>query len=211
MNTEMYRSMSAIAKAALVLLAVVVVGAADGPTFTATWKAPAAEGLSFAGRKVAALVITSDENLRMSAEEQLARELGTRGIQGVATYRIVPREELTSDRARPWFERAGVEGVVSLRPVRIETERTYAPPVWTQPAYSTLWGYYGYGWSGLYDPGSVREDTILVVETLVHSVTLDTLLWAGVSTTTNPKKAPAFVKELVAAAVKEMRNQRLVR
>jgi hypothetical protein len=57
----------------------------------------------------------------------------------------------------------------------------------------------------------VREDTTLVVETLVHSVPRDALLWAGVSTTTNPKGAQKFITELVAAAVREMKNERLAR
>jgi hypothetical protein len=63
----------------------------------------------------------------------------------------------------------------------------------------------------VYNPGGTREDTTLVVETLVYSVPLDKLLWAGVSTTTNPKEAPVFIKQLVDAAVKEMKKQRLVK
>jgi hypothetical protein len=140
------------------------------------------------------------------------RELAARGIQGIATYRMMPREESASaERARPWFERASVDGVVSLRPVSVETETTYSPAVWSTTSYSTLWGYYGYGWTGVYNPGSSRTDTRLVVETLVYSLPLDKLLWAGVSTTTNPKEAQAFIQELVGAAVREMRNQKLVK
>jgi hypothetical protein len=191
---------------------VVAAAMAADPLFTSTWKSPSAEGVSFGGKKVAALIISSDENLRVSGEEQLARELTALGMQGTPAYRMIPREELASaDRARPWFERASIEGVVSLRPVSMDTRRTYAPTVWAQPYYSTLWGYYGYGWTSIYAPGSVREDTTLVVETLVHSVPRDALLWAGVSTTTNPKGAQKFITELVAAAVREMKNERLAR
>jgi hypothetical protein len=194
-------------------LALSAVGlAAAAPKFTSSWKAPDAAGTKFAGKKVAALVITSDLGLQMSGEEQLVRELSGRGMQGVATYRMAPREELASgERARPWFERAGIEGVIALRPVSAETHRTYSPSVWTTTSYSTLWGYYGYGWTGVYNPGGVREDTVLVVETLVYSVPLNKLLWAGVSTTTNPKQAPTFIKELVDAAAQEMRKQGLVK
>ena len=100
-----------------VLLAGVVTAAASGPAFTTTWKAADVD-VSFAGRKVAALVISSDQHLRVSAEEQLVRELTGRGVQSVATYRMAPQEELASaERARPWFERASVDGIVALRPV----------------------------------------------------------------------------------------------
>ena len=185
---------------------------AETPKFTTSWKAPEAAGVSLAGRKVAALVISSDENLRISGEEQLVRELSARGIQGVAAYRFIPRDETTdAERARPWFERAAIEGVVALRPVSAETEVTRAPDVWTTTSYSTLWGYYGYGWTSVYSPGGTRVDTRLVVETLIYRLPAGTLLWAGVSTTTNPKEAQAFIKELVGAAVKEMRKQGLAK
>jgi len=206
------RAHTAASVSAFVALALHVVASASGPTFTSTWKAPEASGVSFAGKKVAALVISNDQNLRVSGEEQLVRELNPRGVQGVATYRMAPREELTgAERARPWFERAAVEGVVALRPVSREKQITYSPSVWTTTSYSTLWGYYGYGWTSVYNPGGTREDTTLVVETLVYSVPLDKLLWAGVSTTTNPKEAPVFIKQLVDAAVKEMKKQHLVK
>ena len=198
----------------LVMVSVSFVAAAmaAGPMFTSTWKSPAAEGVRFTGKKVAALVISNDESLRVSGEEQLARELTALGRQGVQAYRMIPKEELTSsERARPWFERAGIEGVVSLRPVSMDTRRDTGPTVWTQPNYSTLWGYYGYGWTTVYVFGGAREDTKLVVETLVHSVPKNAVLWAGVSTTTNPKGAQKFIAELVAATVKEIRSERLAK
>jgi hypothetical protein len=199
----------------LVIVSVGFVAAAmaAGPMFTSTWRSPSATGVSFAGKKVAALIISNDESLRVSGEEQLARELTALGMQGVQSYRMIPKEELTSsERARPWFERAGIEGVVSLRPVSMDTRRTYTPTVWTQPNYSTLWGYYGYGWTTVITPGGgVRDDTTLVVETLVHSVPKNALVWAGVSTTTNPKGAQKFITDLVAAAVKEIKEERLAR
>ena len=198
------------ASGVMVLLAAAAVAASD-PKFTSSYSAPDAAGTTFAGKKVAALVMTKDQNLRISAEEQLVRELNARGIQGIATYKMMPQEESTSaEKARPWIERAGVEGVVALRPISAERERTYSPAVWTTTSYSTLWGYYGYGWTSYYDPGGYRDDTTIVVETLVYSVPRDLLLWAGVSTTTNPKEAQAYISALVKEAIKEMRKKKLV-
>jgi hypothetical protein len=45
---------------------------------------------------------------------------------------------------------------------------------------------------GGYEFGSMREDTTLVIENLVFSVSKDKLLWAAVSETTNPKNAGAL-------------------
>ena len=183
-----------------------------GPKYTSTWRAPEAAGKTFAGKKVVALVIADDENLRISGEEALVRELAAVGVtQAVAAYRVIPKEELRKvESARGWVERAGAVGVIALRPVRAEKELVYTPSTWANPYYSSLWGFYGYGWGAMYDPGSVREDTILVIETLVFSVTDDKLLWAGASETTNPKNLQKVVKDLVGATVKEMTKEGLI-
>jgi hypothetical protein len=184
-----------------------------GPKFTSTWKAPDAAGTTFAGKKVAALIISQDENLRVSGEEALVRELAAIGVTGgVASYRIVPREELRDPaKAKGWYERAGVEGIVTMRLVSANVRKTWSPSVWATPYYSSLWSYYGYGWGSIYDPGYVREDTVAVIETLVFSVPQDKLLWAGVTESTNPKDAGKIIKDVVAATVKEMTKQGLVR
>jgi hypothetical protein len=182
-----------------------------GPKFVSVWKAPEVSRLNFSGKKVAALVITDDQALEMSGEEALDRELSARGVEAVAAYRIVPREELKSaEKAKGWFERASVEGVVALRPVRLDRERSYTPAVWSSAYYQTFWGYYGYGWSGVYVPASSEDTTTVVVETLIFSVPRDQLLWAATSETKNPKQLQAFIKDLVNAAASEMKKMKLV-
>jgi hypothetical protein len=194
----------------VVFTAATAVGAA--PKFKSVWKAPGVAQVSFAGKKVAALIMTQDDSLRVAGEEALTRELSSRGLQGVATYRIVPREELVDPgKARGWFERAGVEGVVVLRPVSAEKVQSYNPGTWVTPSYGTLWGYYGYGWGSLYIPGSSREDTVVVVETTIYSVPRNELLWAGVSETKNPKQLGRFVEDLAKECVKELHKQGLAR
>lgn len=182
------------------------------PKFTSVWKSPEAASVSFAGKKVAALVIAQDDSLRVAGEEALVRELTARGLESVATYRIAPKEELQSaDRAKGWFEKANVDGVVAVRPVSTEKRTTYNPGTWTNPYYSTFWGYYGYGWGSMYIPGSVQKDTVVVVETTIYSVPRNQLLWAAVSETKNPKDLQRFVEDLVKESVKELHKQGLAK
>ena len=189
-------------------------GAALGadPKFTSRWRAPGVAQVSFAGKKVAALIMSQDESLRVAGEEALTRELTSRGLQGVATYRIVPREELVvTEKARGWFEKLGVEGVVALRPVSADKVKSYNPGTWVTPSYGTLWGYYGYGWGSVYIPGSARQDTVVVVETTIYSVPRNELLWAGVSETKNPKQLASFIQDLASECVKELHEAGLAR
>jgi hypothetical protein len=182
-----------------------------GTKILSAWKAPDIGPTSFAGKKVAALLISQDLSLRMSTEEALARELTARGADGVAAYRVIPQEELKDPKkARDWFQRAGVEAVVVLRVVGTEKERTYSDVVWTSPNYGTFTGYYGYGWSTLYVPVSVSDDTIVTIETLIFSVPRDWLLWAATTETMNPSDVGKAVDDLTKALVKEMKKEGLI-
>jgi len=196
--------------AATVALGVVLSAAAV--KFTSTWKSPDASAVNFAGRKVAALIISQDESLRISGEEALVRELTARGMEGVATYRIAPKEELRDpERAMVWYKKANVEGVVAIRPVSADKRQTYTPDVWLNPYYSTFTGYYGYGWGSVYIPGSVQNETFVVVENTIYSVPRNALLWAAVSETKNPKTLQQFIQDLVKETVKELQKQGLAR
>ena len=193
------------------ILALSAGAAVHAVKFKSTWKAPDAGTESFAGKKVAALVIVKDEALRMSAEEALVRQLEALGVQGEASYRLAPREVMQDkDKAKAWFEKIGVAGVVALRVVSADKVTTYTPSMWTTGYYGSWWGYYGYTWGAVWSPpGSVDTDTILTVETLIFSVPRDKLLWAAVSESTNPKNVDTFMKDLVTKAVKEMKKQGL--
>jgi len=180
--------------------------------FTSAWRSSEAGTVSFAGKKVAALVISGDDSLRVPGEEALARELAARGLQSVATYRIAPKEELQSaDRARPWFERSNVEGVVALRPVRKDSRTSYNTEMWLNPYYSSFWGYYGYGWGNTFVFGSADRDTIVVVETTIYSVSQNRLLWAAVSESKNPGALHKVIEDIVKESVKELHKQGLAK
>src|SRR4030095_7796064 len=151
----------------LVAAATTIVLAA--PKFRDVWKSPEVSHLNFAGKKVAALVITESQSLQMSGEEALARELTARGVVGTAQYRFVPREELkNADKAKGWFERAKVDGVVALRPISRTSEQEDVPVVWSSGYYPSFWGYYGYGWTSVTEIPTGRDTTTITVETLVY-------------------------------------------
>lgn len=193
----------------LTLALVAVAGASlSAAKFTSTWAAPDAAGVSFKGQKVVALVISDDISLRMSAEEALSRELSARGMQGVAAYRLIPREEMKDpERAKGWIDREKIAGVVALRPVSQDKVKRYDELFWGSPYYSTLWGFYPYSWTTVYVAGPVPVDTVIVVESLVYNVATDKLVWGGVSETTNPKSLQKAVADIVKEASKKIEKQ----
>jgi len=204
-------------KAALALAGAFSMVACASTKYVSSWKAPDAQPINFAGQKVLALVVSPNESTRRAAEETLARDLTSRGVQGVVGYTVLPSEVVKAeDRAkgREMVEKAGIAGVVAMRVVSKDKEISGSgPSMWyTAPYYGSFWGgYYGYGWGAVYDPGYIRTDTVVAVETLVYDLKQNKLVWAGQSTTTNPSNADKFVRELVDGAVKEMQKVGLIR
>jgi hypothetical protein len=207
----MFRAMTK----ALVATAAVAAAACASTSFNSSWRNPAAEPGNFRGKKVAALVVSKEEAVRYGAEDALARELTARGAVGIAAYSLIPKELIQDkDKAKEFLEKADVAGVVAMRVVGKDKEITSSPGgYWGGPAYATFWGagYYGYGWGGVYSPGYIQTDTIVIVETLVYSLPQNKLVWAGQSETTNPSKVGPFIQELVRKAAAEMEKQGLIR
>lgn len=179
--------------------------------FRSTWRAPDAQAVDMAGKKVAVVVISQDESLRMSAEEAMARELTARGSVGVAAYRTIPKELLhDADKAREWFERTGVAGVIVLRVVSVDKEKVYSAVVWSTTYYQSFSNYYAAGWQTAAPIGRAREITTIAVETLLFDVAKGTLFWGGVTETTNPKNVQTYVHGLAAEVAKELQREKLV-
>ena len=195
-------------------LTTLALAACASTSFNTTWKAPDAQPLTFKdGDKVLAMVVSPNESTRRGAETALAADLTKRGLQGVPAYSVVPFDAVQDkEKAKQLVTASGAVGVVAMRVTGQEKEVRSSPGMYTGPYYGGFWGgYYGWGWGMAYDPGYLRTDTIVSVETLVYDLGQNKLVWAGQSETTNPSKAESFIGELVDESVKEMAKQGLIR
>ena len=179
-------------------------------TFTSTWKAPGTQPIDPLGKKVAALVISSDASRRRSAEVYLANDLTIRGARGVPAYTILGQDHGDREYARARLKEAGVEGVVVMRMVRKDERVIINPGGLSGSAFSTFGSYYSYGWQMTYSTGSVQTDTEVSVETLIYSLRDDKLLWAGTSKTTNPDNLSSLITEVADAVAKQASKQGLI-
>jgi hypothetical protein len=197
----------------MALAALLVAPAGSKPRFTATWKSPEAKAGAYAGKKVVGLIVSDDMNLRQSTEEALARALTARGVEGIAAYRLIPKEEIHNpDSVKAWFQRAGAAALVAMRLVDVRKETTPSVTVWSSSSYySSLWSYYPYAWTESYEVVSTRTDTTVEIETLLFDVASGHLLWAGASDTMNPKDAQAVVTDIVDAAADEMKKDGIIK
>ncbi len=195
------------------IVAAVTLAACASTRFLSSWKTPDMKPAgSVKGQKVAGFVLTQNVSGRRAGEDALARELTARGAQGIAGYTLIPDikpdDEATAKAA---LAKAGVVGVVTMRPLAKEKELTAVSTMWAGPYYGGYWGgYYHYGWTSAWGGVEVRTDTVVSVDTLVYSRVHNKLIWAGQSETTNPSTIDAFVHELVAEATKRMRKDGVI-
>lgn len=216
--------------AVLLLLAGLSLPACGNPstTFVSSWRAPKTEPLNLKGEEVAAVVMVKDDFTRKKAEDTLAGEITHYGGKGVPMYTLMsdPAEGHEAV-ARAAIERAGVKGIVVMRPKGTrKTSKTTTS--YTGPQYAGYWGgYYDYGWGSawgprgaapmvgaVYSPGTVETHTetteFTLVEVLVYSLKQNQLVWAGESESIPPEKVDEFVIQVAAGAVKELKRSGLI-
>lgn len=193
---------------AAVLSAVLLLIACTTTTFTSTWRAPQVQGVSPAGKTIAAVFISRDEARRRAGEDALAADLRARGATVITSYSLLPNAHpQDSEAARMALKQAGATAAVMMRVVGHDKEISYTPGYVAPVPYRGFGPYWGYGWGAVYDPGYLRTDTIISLETLVYSLQYDKLLWASTSRTTNPSNIDALVREVADATAKEMVKQ----
>jgi hypothetical protein len=212
-----WRTATTFLRRLLVACALVSLSSCASNGFVSSWKAPDAAPLEVKGAKVGAVVMMRDEASRRVAEDALVREINARGAQGIPSYTVMPDSRpATEAEARAAFEHAGVQGIVVMRPVSVDKEVVSSPVTYLEPTYRSYWGgYYRYGWDSPWalpvaTDVDVHTNTIVTIETLVYSLRQNKLVWAGKSRTTNPKDVEALIKELSAAAAKELQRQGLL-
>ena len=186
---------------AALLFAACGIGGCATTALTSTWRDPAVAQLSF--RNVLVLAPTRDPSVRRVAEDELARRI--KNAHAVPSYTMIPDTELgDSEAVRARARAAGFDGVVILRVTNVDKQATWVPGAWAGPPYAYT------GWAA-YDPGYMRVDTYVRVETNVYSLPEDRLVWAAVSRTTNPDSVRSLVKDTAKEVEKEMRREGLLR
>jgi hypothetical protein len=183
-----------------VLVVLALLAACSMTRMKTTWKAPDVQQIRF--KKLVAFVIAKDETVRRNGEHELCERIRT--VPCAPAFSVVADGDRGNVEALArQVDAAGFDGAVVLRYSGERIQQTY---VQTAP----LWGYYGYGWGTAYNPGYVRQDALVDVETTVYSVPDRKLLWAGVTESMNPRDVRRTVDEIVDAVAAAMRKEGLI-
>jgi hypothetical protein len=198
-------------------LALSAVGCATSK-IESVWVEPTATQQSFTRlNKVLVVAMAKDGAIRRATEDAMdtAISSGPRGQSGqlVAhpSYTMLSEAELGNrEAAKKKVEAAGYDGAVLMNFVSSQQKVTVTPPTY----HGGFWGGYGrYGYGGgamIYDPGSVRTDTIVKLQVSIYSLAEDKLLWSGVSRTLNPSEIQKLITGVTQAMAGDLKKRGLL-
>ncbi len=194
--------------AVVTLVLAVVTGACTAPTkMTAVWKAPGATTVRF--NKVLIAAQSSDQTRRRVVEDYLAKRIAN----STPSYQFLNEADVKDQaQAKAKIAAGGFDGALIVRFVGTSKEETYVPGMsyWGPAPYSTMWGYWGYGWGSVYSPGYMVTDTVMTLESNVYNVTRNELIWSSRSETMNAGSVDELMTSVVDATVKEMKKQKVL-
>lgn len=171
-----------------------MLGACASTHITSSWQDPDLARLPF--KKVLVVFQHSDPELRTRLERSMAAEIAN----SVPAHALFSDEEVRDiERVKVRVRAEGFDSAVIMRVVGVDREVSYVPGrLYAVPGfYHGFYGYWGYGWRTVYDPGYMRSDRIVTIATNVYSVVDDKLVWASQSETFNPSSLRDAVMEVV--------------
>ncbi len=197
----------------LASLVIAAAGCAATTAFTTTWRNPDTKPLSFAGQKVVALVISTHEATRRTAEDTLAAQITALGVQGVPAWTILPTADVQNeDRARVAIASAGAAAIVIMEIVAQDRQSSSSNVQvglgWSNRG--SFWPHYRHAWQVAWSPAPASRSNVWV-ETHVHTLEPDELIWAGRSRTANADSAPDLFAEVASAAAREVERAGLLK
>ena len=193
----------ALATAPLFLTLGALACASGGAQITDSWLDPSVTSVSF--DKVLVIAVTPNESVRRAAEDAMVRS-AQRG-NAVASYTLLTSEQLGNNATvRSAIQQNNFDGAVTMRLVGKEQQTTWVPGSYPTPYYS-FYGYHTYSYPMAYDPGYLRTDDIVKIETNVYSIEDDKLIWTGLSESFNPDNVTSLVSGIAEAIAQDMRDK----
>ena len=188
-----------------VLACTLAAGAAAGTKMISSWKEPNTGPLNF--QKVLVLCIAPHESQRQFAEAELVGLM--KRTRGVASYMVMtPADVESKEKVLAFMAREGFDGALVMRFIGAGQKVT-DPGVYI-PTYSGFWDYYSTAAPMMRDPGYIRMERLLQLETQVYAMKDDKLVWAGLSQTKNPDSARELVADVARAVAADLKKHKLI-
>ncbi len=195
-------------KIMLKICIICIVGSSCTTTkITSSWSEPNKTIVLNKLNKVLAVALLKNEANNRKAEDQIVAQLDGKGIVSYS-YLNANFNKKNEEAIRDKIKLDGFDGVVTMRLLDVDKERTYTPGnLSSYPVeYRTFSGYYYRTWNTYSTPGYYSTTKTYTIEINVFSIKEDKIIWTGLTQTTDPDGVNKMTAAVVKKVFKKMKN-----
>ncbi len=162
-------------------------------------------------KKVLVVAIFKNEASNRTAEDQMAAYLNGKGVVAYNYLNDKIDKKSTVD-VRNKIRVDGFDGAITMRLIDVDKEKVYTPSSRNiyPDYYRTFDRYYYRGWNNYNSPGYFTTTKTFVIEVIVFSIKEDSVIWVGVTKTTNPNGVEQLISEVAEIVYSKMKKQRFI-
>lgn len=188
------------------LVMLMFAGGCTSSHMVSSWRNP-----DFAGpiefKKTLVLIIHPDPAIRHAGEEELVGQIGSN--RAVAAYEVLNDEERKDiAKLKDKLQTIGADGVVTMRVASSRLETMWVSNSRSPELFNSDFTRASAMSS---DPGYLRTDRVVRVETKIYSVSDGKLIWSGLSDTLEPSEVKTVIAEIAKAVGDTLRKQKMLR
>lgn len=181
-----------------------------------SWRAP-----NLTSRKYHKLLVSSsakNPDTRKVHEDVLAAQLKQGGIEAVASYLLIPKDEPVSRQTLgKAVQESGADAVLSIQTTIVEKRANVQPGYidnypgyWYPPAFP-YWDMYGYyGATTFYEPPTMVMYDVATIQVNLFDAESGKLIWAGTIESTEPGKAVTVSKDIARIIIQAFLREGLI-
>jgi len=202
----MFHARLAHAAISCLLMGLLALAGCASTSLTNQWKNPAYGGPAI--KKVLVVGVTKQPAPRRIFEDEFAVALKAAGVDAIPSYTLITQDGQADEAAlREAVKKAGADGVLVTRLVRIEQKTQVSPGYYGPAPAMGFYGWYSSAWIGYYEPPTVYQYDVVTAETSLYGVQADELIWSATTETFSPqdvkKETQGFAKIIIDALKKQ--------
>jgi hypothetical protein len=169
-----------------------------------SWKSPDVSVEKGEYKKILISVLVKDEETRQFVEDRIVKT----NSAFYASHPIFKSKEIMQnvERSKALLKEQNFDAVITMQLVKTDVTDRFVPDTFN----GGYWGYHNYYYAGFWEPGYYREENSYLIETNVFSLKEDKLLWAGITSTIDPKTLEKAIDEILNEVRSQMIKDKLI-
>ena len=167
----------------------------------------------FKGKPVSNILIigiANKQKRRMSFEKKFVSQLKLAGVNAVSSTNAIPMPadlELKKEDILNVVKKFQNDAVIITHVKSIEDKEVYNRDA---HGISGFYGYYGFVFGHIHDPGYSDTSTTIRMETNLYNVKTEQLMWSGQSKTWNKDSGSEIINDVIKVVIDELQKNNLI-